>query len=68
MFGRSGLTTREIVGRVDQAEMAERLREVAKLPPGDGVVFLGEQAHVVREAEQPLEQPLALRPCRPMRT
>ena len=36
--------------------MAERLREVADLPPARDVVLLGEQAEVVGQPEQPLEQ------------
>ena len=36
--------------------MAERLREVADLPPPRDVVLLGEQAEVVGQPEQPLEQ------------
>ena len=40
----------------DEREVGERLREVAELAAGDRVVFLGEQADVVAEVEQPLEQ------------
>ncbi len=36
--------------------MAERLWEVAELAARDGVVLLGEQAHVVAHVQQPLEQ------------
>jgi hypothetical protein len=43
-------------GRPDQCEVRERLREVAELPPGDRVVLLGEEADVVAEIEQPLEE------------
>ena len=58
-FGRrfahvSALTDRE--RRADEREVGERLREVAELPAGDGVVLLGEQPDVVAEVEQSLEQ------------
>ena len=43
-------------GRTDEREVRERLREVPELTPRDGVVLLGEQADVVAEVEQPLEQ------------
>ena len=36
--------------------MRERLREVTDLPAGHGVVLLRQQADVVAEVEQPLEQ------------
>jgi hypothetical protein len=36
--------------------MRERLREVAKLPPCLGVVFFREQANIVAQREQTLEQ------------
>src|SRR3954447_18556770 len=40
----------------NQGEVAERLRKVADLPPASHVVLLGEQAEVVGETDQPLEQ------------
>ena len=40
--------------------MTERLGKVAQLPPGVGIVLLREQTDIVREAGQPLEQPLRL--------
>src|SRR5829696_4728377 len=40
----------------DQREVAERLWEVADLPPAAHVVLLGEQAEVVGQREEPLEQ------------
>ena len=39
----------------DEREVAERLREVSKLTPGQGVVFLREEADVVAEIEKQLE-------------
>ena len=36
--------------------MGERLREVAHLAPGTGVVFLREEADIVAEIEESLEQ------------
>ena len=51
--------------RYDQREVAERLREVADLPPPRHVVLLGEQAEIVGQADQPLEQRRA--PHRPGR-
>ena len=42
--------------RVDEREVRERLREVAELPARSRVVLLGEQADVVAEVEQPLEE------------
>ena len=42
--------------RVHEREVRERLREVAEQPLRDGVVLLGEQADVVREADEPLEE------------
>ena len=41
---------------VDQREVGERLREVAELAAGDRVVLLGQQADVVAQAEQALEE------------
>src|SRR5438093_4385009 len=42
--------------RLDQREVRERLRKVAELAPGDGVVLLGEEADVVAQVEQTLEE------------
>src|SRR5574340_537355 len=47
---------RDGVRRTDEAEMAERLREVAALPPASDVVLLGQQAQVVAQADEPVEQ------------
>src|SRR6266487_6942846 len=43
-------------GRLDQCEVRERLRKVAELAAGDGVVLLGEKADVVAQVEQPFEE------------
>src|SRR5215218_9781523 len=42
--------------REDEREMAEGLREVAHLTPAPDVVLLGEQAEVIGQADEPLEQ------------
>ena len=55
MLGRSGRMA-EVVGGVDEGDVGERLRKVADLPPRARVVLLGEQADVVAQREQPLEQ------------
>src|SRR6476646_2505695 len=47
---------REGHGRPYQREVRERLWEIAELPPGDRFVLLGEQAVVVAEVEQSLEE------------
>src|SRR5208282_3667357 len=47
---------REIVGRVDQRQMRERLGEIAKLTPIVWVVFLGEQPDVVAQRQETIEQ------------
>src|SRR5271155_59202 len=46
---------RQIVRRVDQRHMRKCLREISHLPLPDGVVFLGQQPHVVAQGKQPLE-------------
>jgi hypothetical protein len=39
--------------------------EISQLPPGDRLVLLGEQADIVGEADEPVEQ--GARPPRPRR-
>src|SRR5262249_6679672 len=46
---------RQVQGGVDQADVRERLREVAQKPAGLRVVLLREQAHVVAQPQQPFE-------------
>lgn len=41
--------------------MAERLGEVADLPPARDVVLLGEEAEIIGQAGEPLEQRSRLR-------
>src|SRR5215204_284438 len=53
----------EVQGGHDQRHVAERLREVAELAPQARVVLLGEQADVVAEREQTLEERSRLRPA-----
>src|SRR4051812_9038551 len=44
------------VGRADQREVAERLREVPDLPRARDIVFLGEEPEVVRQPDEPVEE------------
>ena len=46
---------REIVGRVDQRQMRERLGEIAQLAAIVWIVFLGEQPDVVAQRQQAIE-------------
>ena len=46
----------EMSGGGHQADMRECLRKISKLTFAHRVVFLGEQADIVREAEEPLEE------------
>ena len=46
----------EVVGRVDQAHVGERLGHVADEAGGGGVELLGQETDVVPEVEQPLEE------------
>src|SRR5436309_2293881 len=57
---RSGEAARlvDLVGGGDQADVAERLREVAELLAVRGVDLLREQAEVVRIAGELVEEPL----------
>src|SRR6516164_5488350 len=47
----------EVVRRVDQGYVRERLRKVSDEPSRVHVVLLGQQADVVAKVEQPPEQP-----------
>src|SRR3546814_1888043 len=51
----------QVAGGVDQRQMRERLREIAELAPVDRVVFLGQQADVIAQAQQPFEQSAGFR-------
>src|SRR5580704_10716750 len=55
---RAGVARGQIERGADQREMAERLREVAEEALLLGVVLLREQADVVAQREQPLEERL----------
>src|SRR3546814_10994355 len=46
----------QVAGGVDQRQMRKRLREIAELAPVHRVVFLGQQADVLAQAQQPFEQ------------
>src|SRR2546423_47863 len=46
----------EVERRVDEGEMRERLRKVAEQALRLGVVLLRDQADVVRERDEPLEE------------
>src|SRR5262245_35002045 len=48
----------DIVRGVDEPDMGERLRKIADEALSFGVVFLGEQAHVVAQSDQFREQAL----------
>src|SRR6185312_11407424 len=48
---------------VDERHVRQRLREVAEHHPVDRVVLLGEEADVVAQREEPLEQALGLAPA-----
>ena len=50
----------KVVGCVDQRQMRKRLRKVAKLPSGGGVVFFRQQSDVVAQRQEPLEQGFGL--------
>src|SRR4051812_12838756 len=54
--GRRRLRLGDRARRDDQGQVAEGLREVADLALSRDVVLLGEQAQVVRQAGEPLEQ------------
>jgi hypothetical protein len=45
------------VGRIDEPDVREGLREVPDQPPSRRVVLLGEEPEVVAQVEDPLEQP-----------
>ena len=74
-IGRRSVGVGQVHGGVDQRDVRERLREVADQAPAPRVVLLGEQADVVAQRQQPLEQrvarrrvrPLQARSCRPAR-
>src|SRR5512144_1983751 len=50
----------QIVRGGDQRDVRERLREVADLPLSLRVVFFGQQAHIVAECDQSVEQLVGL--------
>src|SRR6266481_2621623 len=45
----------KIIGGIDEANVAERLREVSHLALRPGVIFLRQQPHVVAKCQQTLE-------------
>src|SRR5690349_11003464 len=47
---------RKIVGAVDERDVREGLRKIAQLAFETRVVFLGQQANVVAQSKQPLEE------------
>ena len=61
-----GSTRREVRGGVDEADVGERLREVAELAAARRVVLLGEQPDVVARARAGARTSRARRPSRPM--
>src|SRR5262245_28428988 len=60
---RRAFLVRKVVGRVHEPDVRERLREVAEQPLLVRVVLLGEQAEVVADSEQPLEERARLVPA-----
>jgi hypothetical protein len=54
---RRSAVARQVVRSVDESDVRQRLREVAEHAARTRVIFLGEQADVVAQREQPLEQP-----------
>ena len=42
----------QVIGRIDEADVGKRLREIAELTPLNGVVFLGQEPQVVADREQ----------------
>ena len=46
---------REVERRVDEGDVRQSLREVPEHALLDGIVFLGEQADVVPERDEPIE-------------
>ena len=48
---------REVARRIDDRHVAERLREVTQHAARPRIVFLGEQAHIVAQREQSIEEP-----------
>src|SRR5262249_38062964 len=51
----------QVARRVDQRDVREGLREIAQQPPGRRVVLLRQQAHVVAQAKETLEDLPCLR-------
>ena len=43
------ISPREVVSRIDQRDMRERLREIADLPACSRVVFLRQQSDIVAQ-------------------
>src|ERR1700722_7911261 len=58
--GAQGVMAAEAEGGVDQGHMRERLREVAHEAPGQRVVLLREQAEIVAQGQESLEELLGL--------
>src|SRR5690349_2953107 len=50
----------DIVGRIDERDVRERLRKIAQLALSARVVFLGEQPNIVAQADEPVEHVLRL--------
>src|SRR5258708_32280003 len=53
---RRALGTGQVERGIDQRDMRERLREIAELASQPRIVFLGQQAAVVGQGQQPLAQ------------
>ena len=46
----------KVMSRIDQRDMRKGLREIAQHAPGNGIVFLGQEADIVAEREKKLEE------------
>ena len=46
----------EVVRRVDERHVRKGLREIAQHAPRHGIVFLGQEAHVVAKRQKALEE------------
>ena len=57
----------EIMRGVDQRDVRQRLREIAGLAAGSRIVLLGQQAEIVGQTEEPLEQRTRASSTRPSR-
>src|ERR1700677_4706500 len=55
-LNRRPLAEHQIVCRIDQADVRQRLRKVTRLPALNRIVFFGEQPYVITQLQKPLKQ------------